>query len=114
MSSLSRKSKRKTTPHKSRLRKSKRKTRLRKSKRKTTMRKKNKSKKYRKNQKGKGKTITYTPSEYYDIKNNINYKLGSIVARYQGDINPVNPNPTYQHLEQGKFDISPSSSLLMK
>ena len=66
-----------------------------------------------KNQKGKGKTMTTTPSEYQDFKNSIGYKIRDIASRFYGDTPPIDPNPSNQTYDMGKFDISPPPTLTL-
>lgn len=65
-------------------------------------------------QRGKGKYLTAVPSEYYDTKNRVSYMLEDSVSKFQGNVRPIDPNPTYQNFHVSKFDISPPTSLLEK
>lgn len=65
-------------------------------------------------QRGKGKYLTAVPSEYYNTKNRISYVLDDGLSKFQGNVRPIDPNPTYQNYQVSKFDIGPPTSLLEK
>jgi hypothetical protein len=85
-----------------------------KKKRNYTKKMKRSNKEKRITQRGKGKYLTTVPSEYYDVKNRVSHLLENSVSKFEGNVRPIDPNPTYQNYQVSKFDISPPSSLLQK